>query len=80
MIHNIISFAKLDLVYKSVTLPSLFEIERKQIDLLRKKYKNKKGKLIKRLNKHSKSSFKTRKTFFVEDSILIYNRLAENGL
>jgi hypothetical protein len=28
MIHNIISFAKLDLVYKSVTLPSLFEIEK----------------------------------------------------
>jgi hypothetical protein len=41
MIHNIISFAKLDLVYKSVTLPSLFEIEMKQIDLLRKNIKTK---------------------------------------
>jgi hypothetical protein len=37
MIHNIISFAKLDLVYKSVTLPSLFEIEKEADRLIKEK-------------------------------------------
>lgn len=67
--------------YKSVTLPTLYEIENEATKLISQKYKTKKGKPLKRLNKHRKSYFRdSSKYCFVEDSILIFNNLTENGI
>lgn len=66
--------------YKSVTLPSIAEIEMEANRLIGTKY-IKKGKRLKRLNKHPRSYFKVPdKYFFVEDAILIFNSLTENGI
>lgn len=73
--QNLIKF------YQSVTLPSLAEIENEADRLISGKYKNKKGKILKRLNKHAKSYFKdVNKYCFVEDAIKIFERLTTNGV
>ncbi|MEZ7500444.1 hypothetical protein QO200_17065 [Flavobacterium sp. Arc3] len=73
--QNLIKF------YQLVTLPTLIEIDDEADRLISMKYKNKKGKILKRLNKHSKSYFKdSSKYSFVEDAVKIFERLIVNGI
>jgi hypothetical protein len=73
--QNLIKF------YTSVTLPTLIEIEDEADRLISMKYKNKKGKILKRLNKRSKTYFKDSKKYsFVEDAVKIFERLTVNGI
>lgn len=73
--QNLIKF------YPSVTLPTLIEIDDEAARLISMKYRNKKGKILKRLNKHSKSYFiDSNKYCFVEDAVKIFQRLTVNGI
>jgi hypothetical protein len=67
--------------YKQIELPTMEQIEREATFLIKQGYKTKKGKLLKRLNKHSKDYFANPKQYsFVEDGIRIFQYLTENGL
>lgn len=75
IVQNLIGF------YEDVTLPKIDQIKKEGNRLIKLKYKTKKGKLLKKLGKHSRSYFKDpQKYSFVEDSIKIFNYLTEDGL
>jgi hypothetical protein len=67
--------------YKSIELPTMNEIEEEANRLIGTKFKTKKGKLLKRLNKHSKDYYAdAAMCSFVEEGIAIFKYLTEHGL
>jgi hypothetical protein len=68
--------------YINLQLPSIEEIELEATRLIKQGFKNKKGKILTRRNKHSNSYFKNyNELTFVEDAIEIYNYLTnEKGI
>ena len=67
--------------YKSIELPTIAEIEEEANRLIGEEFKTKKGKLLKRLNKHSKEYYaNAAECSFVEDGIAIFKHLTEHGL
>lgn len=67
-------------VYPKLTLPTHEEIITEARKLISKGYKNKKGKKLTMLNKHSKSYFTDfDKRSFVEENIELFNYLTQNG-
>lgn len=67
--------------YTEIEMPSIDVIQREATKLIKEDYRTRQGKLLKRLNKHSKKYFKDAEQFsFVEDSIAIYEYLTSNGL
>lgn len=73
--QNLIEF------YRQIELPTIEQIEREASFLIKAGHKTKKGKLLKRLNKHSKEYFANPEKYsFVEDGIRIFQYLTENGL
>lgn len=75
IVQNLIQF------YESVSLPTIDQIWEEGDRLRKLNYKTKKGKLLKKLGHHSRSSFKDPREYsFIEDSIKIFNYLTEDGL
>lgn len=73
--HNLMN------TYQFLTLPSIEEIKTEAKRLIKNGYKNKKGKTLTFLNKHSKEYFKdSENRVFVEDSIAVFEYLTEDGL
>ncbi|MCZ8296996.1 MAG: hypothetical protein O9297_07235 [Flavobacterium sp.] len=67
-------------VYPRLTLPTLDELILEARRLISKGYKNKKGKKLTFLNKHSKSYFTdSDQRSFVEENIELFNYLTQNG-
>jgi hypothetical protein len=66
--------------YIQSRLPSIEEIEQEATRLISIGYKTKKGKLLTRLNRHSKKRFSNpEQRSFVEDDIELFKRLTING-
>lgn len=77
---NIIASNLLKL-YPKVQLPAITEIENEAKRLIKIKYKTKKGKMLTKLNKHSKAYFKDAdKRSYVEENIKNYKYLIEPSL
>jgi len=75
IVQNLIQF------YEDVSLPTMDQIKKEGDRLIRLKYRTKKGKLLKKLGKHSRSYFKNPKEYsFVENSIEVFRYLTEDGL
>jgi hypothetical protein len=75
IVQNLIQF------YEDISLPTIDQIKKEGDRLIQMKYRTKKGKLLKKLGKHSRSYFKNPKKYsFVEDSIEIFKYLTEDGL
>jgi hypothetical protein len=67
--------------YQWLEFPTRTQIEKEATKLIKDGFRNKKGKLLKRLNKHPKSYFTNPEGFtFVEDALFIYDYLTSNGL
>ncbi|WP_035643553.1 hypothetical protein [Flavobacterium sp. ASV13] len=78
--HNIIC-KNLIKFYSKVTLPTEQEILREADRLIKSKYITKKGKKLTKLNNQSKNYFKNPENrSFVEDAVLIFKYLTDNGL
>lgn len=70
-------------LYAEIQLPTIEQIHKEAKRLIKCEggYKNKKGKLLKYLNKHPREYFKDPKKYtFVEDAIEIFEYLTSNGL
>lgn len=67
-------------LYPKIDLPSLDEIKSEANRLIKLKYQTKKGKILTKLNKHSKEYFKDHTNrSFVEENIKKYKLLTENS-
>ena len=75
IVQNLIQF------YEDISLPTIDQIKEEGDRLIKLKHRTKKGKLLKKLGKHSRSYFTDpQKYSFVEDSIKIFKYLTEDGL
>ena len=73
--QNLIEF------YRDITLPSIDQINKEAKRLIKLGYKARKGKLLTRLNKHSRDYWKDSvPRGFVEDAVEIFSYLTDNGL
>ena len=67
--------------YSSLTLPSIEDIQKEAIKLVKLKYTTKKGKVLKKRNKHGEGYHKEpSRIAYVEDAIDIFQYLTLNGL
>jgi hypothetical protein len=75
IVQNLLEF------YENISLPTIDQIWEEGDRLRKSDFKTKKGKILKKLGKHSRSSFKKpEECSFIEDSIKIFKYLTEDGL
>jgi hypothetical protein len=75
IVQNLIQF------YENISLPTIDQIWEEGYKLIKLKYMTKKGKLLKKLGKHSRSYFTNpQKYSFIENSIKVFKYLTEDGL